>query len=116
MRLAKALDKWLRSLGEDDGDSVPERLAAFAAGWHAARPVIKGTSDGHLLHNGDNQPGHLKVTLHGETKDGQPVQLTMTEAAALRLLAGFRNTAIGLDNPQIQAAAIINPKAEGSGG
>lgn len=102
MNLRKALDRWLATMGEDDGDS-PLELAetAFRAGWRAARPPVKGISDGQLTHNADNRPGRLIVSLRGETDDGQEIRLTMNETAVLAFLAGVNRTAIGLDHPAV---------------
>ena len=101
--LDKALTRWLETVGEDDADSMIELASsAFTAGWRAAFPPIRGTSDGRLTHNADTRPGRLKFTLRGHTDDGQEIRLVLTEDAMARLVGVVRNTPIGLDREASQ--------------
>jgi len=99
MNLTEAHERWMASPGRYHwpDDAVPQDVLrdAFAVGWNAARPPITGTWDG-TSHNAANQPGELKVTLHGHTGDGQPVDLEMDEAAAVRLRRDLDRFGVGL--------------------
>jgi hypothetical protein len=82
----KARKAWLAQRRLDDSDDGELAAEAFAAGWNAARPAIRGTGQG-ASHNGATRPGELEVTLWGHTGNGRSIALTYGEDGIARLKA-----------------------------
>lgn len=95
MNVIKARKQWLRTRGQDAVDVDDDVLDAFAAGWNAALPVIRGTGQG-ATHNGATRPGGMEVTIWGHTKRGRSIALVYDEEGAARLKADLERFGIGL--------------------
>lgn len=92
MNLNEALKQWMNSPNRhhwrpDEDELDGELRNAFAAGWNAARPTIRGTSTGNATHNSDSRPGKLVVTIWGHTRKGRSIALDLDEEAVKALQA-----------------------------
>lgn len=98
MNVIEARAAWLqtRHQGYCCNPDEDDLLDAFAAGWNAARPAIRGTTAGTVSHNSAKVPGELQVTLWGHTADGQEIALVMGEAAVVALQANLTRMGVGL--------------------
>ena len=82
----EAREEWLARRQPDDRDDEESLREAFAAGWNAALPTIRGTGQG-ASHNGATRPGELQVTIWGHTKRGRQIALVYDEEGIMRLKA-----------------------------
>ena len=92
----EAREAWLTSPArhgywDSDDDALRD---AFAAGWNAALPAIRGASFGDISHNMAQLPDPLVLTIHAlEDVTGRNIEIRISED---ELITALRRIGVGL--------------------